>query len=139
MHVIWKRPDGFHDASPSDYKVVELGGHSRMWLSLKDQDGYPFRISGGWEEEGASVKLNRLINLLDCSNEAWIACLKDLCAHSSADEPEAFFADLSSWLSGLKKHLKGDVWEVEIMEQAVSCAHEKLSSLKGAFLAVEKS
>ena len=64
MHLIWKRPDGFHGASPTDFRVVDLGGRSRLWLHKVDRDQYPFRIAGGWEEKDGSVLLNNLIELI---------------------------------------------------------------------------
>jgi hypothetical protein len=137
MHVIWKRPDGFHNASPSDYQVVELEGHSRLWLHKDDKDSFPFRISGGWEEEDATVKLNNLVNLLSLPEKAWIDCLKERYSHSTKDDAAKFFADISEWLQGLTQHLKGDSWEVEIMEQAINLTHKRLIGVKGHFGSTE--
>ncbi|MEZ4741934.1 MAG: hypothetical protein R3B45_05725 [Bdellovibrionota bacterium] len=50
MHVVWKRPDGYHGASPSDYRVVEINESSNLWLHKRDTDWFPFRVSGGWKD-----------------------------------------------------------------------------------------
>ena len=49
--VIWKRPDGFHGANPSDFMVVDIGSESRLWLHKSDFENFPFRISGSWSGE----------------------------------------------------------------------------------------
>ena len=38
MHVIWKRPDGFHGADPSDFMVVNLGNHREGRISGVDAE-----------------------------------------------------------------------------------------------------
>ena len=40
MHVIWKRPDGFHAASPADFEVVELTSSAKLWLHKRDQENF---------------------------------------------------------------------------------------------------
>jgi elongation factor P hydroxylase len=63
MFVVWKRPDGYHDATPSDFQIVEAGANARIWLHKSDREWYPFRISGGWQESDATRRLNGLVNL----------------------------------------------------------------------------
>lgn len=134
MHVVWKRPDGYLGASPSDYNVIELEGHSRLWLHRSDRDGYPFRVSGGWEEEDASIKLNNLVNLLGAGDDEWMKHLSDVYGHSLKDSPEEFFSGLEDWLVNLLSHLKGDSWEVDILNRAISLTKDRLLSLKIPFI-----
>lgn len=136
MHVIWKRPDGFHGASPSDYKVIELGDHSKLWLHREDHDQYPFRVSGGWEEKEATIRLNNFINLLDQDNAKWHEHLKVLFDHSMKDDREKFFIDLKTWLAELSEGIKGDTWETEILHEALRLTGERLESIKTNFLSI---
>ncbi|MGE0172771.1 MAG: hypothetical protein AB7T49_08300 [Oligoflexales bacterium] len=134
MHVIWKRPDGFHEASPSDYSVFELNGHAKLWLHKKDKDQYPFRISGGWEEGDSTVKLNNFVNLLPQPDKDWVSYLVNIYNNSMKSDAETFFNEKVAWLNGLKSHLKGDTWEVDILEQAIELTKKKLESVKLKFL-----
>lgn len=133
MHVIWKRPDGYHDASPSDYSTCEIGSHFRLWLHRHDKEQYPFRIAGGWEEKEGTVRLNRLINLLPESDEKWLEHLRHSYDHSMKDDKSTFMNDLIGWLQELGKHVKGDTWEVEILSQALDLTIERLEKLKATF------
>ena len=85
MKVIWKRPDGFHDASPSDYLTIEIASKAKLWLHKKDEENFPFRISGGWQDEETTKKLNRLVNLLNKSSEKWDEWLRLDFSHSKLD------------------------------------------------------
>lgn len=134
MHVIWKRPDGFHEASPIDFTVIELEGHSRIWLHNSDKDQYPFRISGGWEDDDGTVKLNNFINLLPCSEEEWLNYLLQKYNNSLKDNPKEFYTGIIDWLQSLKKHLKGDTWEVDIMVVAIDLTSRKLNEYEADFL-----
>ncbi len=134
MNVVWKRPDGFHGASPEDFYVAELGGHSRLWLHKKDKDQFPFRIAGGWEEDIASKRLNNLINLLNHPADDWVDYLVKEYGHSQTTAPQAFHTDLIKWVAALTEHLKGDKWEIEIMEQALSMVKQKLEDVQGRFV-----
>jgi len=126
MKVVWKRPDGFHGASPTDFKVVELDGHSKIWLHKSNHDWFPFRIAGDWGEEEATQKLNRLVNLLDAEKSQWVNYLAETYANSSAEQPKTFINDTLNWLSVLKTNLKGDTWEIDIMTKALSLVEEKI-------------
>ena len=137
MHLIWKRPDGFHGASPSDFVVHELGGgHSRLWLHKSDRDQYPFRIAGGWEEKEATVRLNNLVNLLPHPAASWIDYLNKLYDHSMKDDRQKFFDDLLTWLDDLDKHVKGDAWEVDILSEALRVTTTRLQEVRREFLKI---
>ena len=56
MNVIWKRPDGFYDAAPSDYYTHELSKGYSLWLHKTDKLTYPLRVSGGWEDQKVGRK-----------------------------------------------------------------------------------
>jgi hypothetical protein len=127
MFVVWKRPDGYHDATPSDFQIVEAGANARIWLHKSDREWYPFRISGGWQESDATRRLNGLVNLLGESVDAWTAFLTNAFHHSMTDDPKAFIADQVSWLNDLRAHLKGDTWETEIMGQVISEVARKVA------------
>ncbi len=139
MNVIWKRPDGFHGASPKDFVVFTLNANANIWFHKKDRDTFPFRISGGWEEEQASKRLNNLINLLRDSPQASQKFLKKSYDNSMFEDPEKFVVDLQSWLDQLKKHVKGDTWERDIMEQTFSILKERLESSKRKFATIQRS
>ena len=32
MHIIWKRPDGFENAQPSDFFKISLSNGAQLWL-----------------------------------------------------------------------------------------------------------
>ncbi len=134
MHLIWKRPDGFHGAAPSDFSVLELGGHSRLWLHNKDKDQYPFRIAGGWEENIGTVRLNNMINLLPSGESEWLLFLNHSFDHSMKDDRKQFIDELIDWVQGLKSHVKGDTWEAEIMTQALGLTFDRLSQLRSGFI-----
>ncbi len=125
MKVIWKRPDGFHEALPTDYVVVEVSENSRIWLHKQDQENYPFRVSGGWQDETATQKLNRLVNLIPKSAKEWTAYLTELFNHSSTDNAKNFLKHEQDWLDELAKNLKGDTWELEIMVETLKRLKKK--------------
>ena len=134
MHVVWKRPDGFHGAAPTDYEVFNLGGHSKLWLHRSDHSHYPFRIAGGWQESEATKRLNNLVNLLPKKDPDWLSTLQSLFNDTMADDAGKFIDDLIGWIIDLKQHLKGDTWELEIMTQAVEEVAERLKDVRPAFL-----
>ena len=133
IHVIWKRPDGFHGALPSDFDVVEVNGHSRLWLHKKDKDMYPFRISGGWEEDLSSRRLNRLVNLINKSDRDWLEELSRDYDRSNKNDPKKYLLDLSGWIDEVANHLKGDKWEIEIMAEAIGHIKQKITALGQGF------
>lgn len=119
MFVVWKRPDGYHDATPDDFKVITLANQARLWLHKSDRNWYPFRISGGWQESEATQRLNRLVNLLGDEPSEKIDNLKQDFHNSMSDDSGVFVAEQVEWLTELLGHLKGDTWEVEIMGQVL--------------------
>jgi len=139
MHLIWKRPDGFHGAAPTDFLVVELGGHSRLWLHRTDKDQYPFRIAGGWEENEGTVRLNNLVNLLPQGDSDWLSYLNRSYDHSMKDDRKDFFDELRRWLEELPQHVKGDTWETEILHQALRLTADRLTSLRQSFVSQRTS
>ncbi len=129
MNVIWKRPDGFMGAKPEDYQTLDLGGHSNIWLHKSNQNSYPFRVSGGWEEDKQTRRLNRLVNLLAVEEDQMRTFLEQEFEHSMASDWEGFKAELGSWLGELKNVVKGDTWEVEIIAKALEQVEERVARL----------
>ena len=60
--------------------------------------------------------------------------LSDVYGHSLKDSPEEFFSGLEDWLVNLLSHLKGDSWEVDILNRAISLTKDRLLSLKIPFI-----
>lgn len=134
MHVIWKRPDGLYGADPSDFVVVEIGNHSKIWLHRRDHANFPFRIAGGWQESEATVRLNNLVNLLNKGDSEWLDCLTRIFNDHMQDDPSKFINELARWVEDLRLHLKGDTWELEIMQETFTEIGNRLKALKDAFL-----
>jgi hypothetical protein len=133
MHVVWKRPDGFHGAEPTDYVSISVG-NTKLWLHKGDPNWYPFRIAGGWQESEATKRLNNLVNRLNADDEAWVTYLVKAFEDSMVDSSERYYKDLELWLTDLQGHLKGDTWEVEIMAQTLKTVSEKVGNLRQQFL-----
>jgi hypothetical protein len=134
MNLIWKRPDGYHGALPSDFTVVRVGDHSNLWLHRSDRDTFPFRISGGWEEEAQSKRLNNLINLLSDDDQAWLSNLRQGFAHSMKDHPRDYCKELTSWIDELKSLVKGGNWEVEIITKSLDAVRERIVRIEPTFV-----
>lgn len=134
MHVIWKRPDGFHDANPADFMVVNLGNRSKLWLHKRDHSWFPFRVAGGWQESEATQRLNRLVNLLPQDDQAWVDALLKIFDDSMGDDAARFIDDLTRWVLDLRNHLKGDTWEIDIMSQALAEVGERVGRTKVPFV-----
>lgn len=134
MHLVWKRPDGFHGAVPSDFMIVDLNDNIRLWLHRSDKDQYPFRIAGGWEEKEASIRLNNLINLAHCDSDLWVEKLNHFYDHSMSDDRKTYHKELISWLEELSRCAKGDTWEVEIMQHVVDFTRDRVLDAKEKFL-----
>ena len=138
MHVIWKRPDGFHGAEPEDFRSVEIEGRAKIWLHKSDHSNFPFRISGGWQETEATTRLNHLINLIGSDDKNWVDCLSTIYNDSMKDEPEKFLSETTRWLGDLRGHLKGDTWEVDIMNQVISTVIDRIGDVAGDFTSSSK-
>ncbi|MES2615552.1 MAG: hypothetical protein V4591_09065 [Bdellovibrionota bacterium] len=131
MHVIWKRPDGFQNALPEDFRRVALSNGAQLWLHRHEQEWYPFQVSGDWSGQPDTKRLNRLINKIDASDAAW----KSFLEHSLDDEigNNSATATLASvakehmeWLRTVDKAVKGNAWEVEIVRCALADVMEKV-------------
>ena len=138
MHVVWKRPDGLYGADPSDFAVVKIGNHSKIWLHKRDHSNFPFRIAGGWQEEEASIRLNNLVNLLDKPDAEWLNSLNKIFNDHMQDDASKFINELGRWVEDLRLHLKGDTWELEIMQETFTELSNKLKSIKASFLTSSK-
>lgn len=136
MFVIWKRPDGFHGASPADYEVFDVG-ESKIWLHQTEKEEFPFRVSGGWQDGEATKRLNRLVNQLPQDNFA--AHLVSEYEHSMKSEGKEFIEELEKWLQELKDNPKGDTWETEIIVNCLSFVQKKIEEAKDDFLVKLKS
>jgi len=136
MKVVWKRPDGFHGAKPSDYHVIELDGHSKIWLHRSNHEWFPFRVSGDWGEEESTRRLNRLVNLIGTEPNNWLKYIDDSFANSKADNVGVFVSDISNWIDHLKANLKGDTWEIDIMTKALSVVVENLKQASKDFKSI---
>lgn len=126
MHVIWKRPDGFHSATPADFEVVEASEDVRIWLHKQDHLNFPFRISGGWQDEDATTRLNQIVNLLRQPKERWIQYLDEGFRNSNAESRSQYIAELRLWLLNLCDCLKGDFWEQTIMREVLQTLDRRL-------------
>ena len=135
MKVIWKRPDGFHGASPGDYEVVQVANNSKIWLHKQDNVNFPFRVSGGWQDEDATKKLNQLVNLLNKDEEAWLEHLTDGFFNFKSDSAAKYIEKIDLWLSDLRSNLKGDQWELTIMNEVLSEVLQKTQAYQQAFMA----
>lgn len=139
LKVIWKRPDGFHNASPEDYRIVQLESGAKLWLHRENVDWYPFRVSGGWADEELTRKLNRLTNLLDHDDEKFVSMLTDDFFNSEAGEADQYAAELLSFISKVSENLKGDTWEVDIMSEAIEMLQSKIEGVKHTFITRTKN
>lgn len=78
------------------------------------------------------MRINRIVNLLDATDEAWKAfidqeCGDDLTPNST---PEKHAKGLLEWLESLKGCLRGNTWEVDIMICALSDAQKRLKDTR---------
>jgi hypothetical protein len=132
VHVIWRRPDGFHGAHPSDFRVVEIGD-SRIWLHKRDRNEFPFKVSGGWGESTATSRLNNLINSIDEPVDSFARFLEKAFDHAVEENPDAYVDSTLKWIGELQTKLKGDTWEVEIMSSVLKALVDKIRESKSAF------
>ncbi|APJ03827.1 hypothetical protein [Silvanigrella aquatica] len=130
MHVIWKRPDGFQNALPDDFRRIALSNGAHLWLHRHELDWYPFQVSGDWEGQEQTKRLNRLVNLLDAPLVSWKSYLEQLSDDDlNIQEDQSFPAvaqSLSEWVNTLERYAKGHTWEVEIVRCALHDVLEKL-------------
>ncbi|MFK7872729.1 MAG: hypothetical protein AB8C84_06090 [Oligoflexales bacterium] len=125
--IIWKRPDGFHGASPEDYRTFELNNGTKLWLHRSDKENYPFRIAGGWQDEVSSKRINTLLNLLGAEKSDWKNTLNSDYQQSGLEHFSEYIESTLKWIDSLQQKLKGDTWEQDIMASALT---EVCNSLK---------
>lgn len=130
MHVIWKRPDGFQNALPEDFRRVALSNGAHLWLHRFEQEWYPFQVSGDWSGQPDTKRLNKLINLIDASSAAWKSFLEraldnDIGVNSNSTVQQIAKITLD-WLKEFEKSIKGNTWEIEIVKCALHDVIEKV-------------
>ncbi len=131
MKVVWKRPDGFLHASPDDYKILKIRDNVKIWLHKNDKDHYPFRIYGGWQDEQSTLCLNNLINLLPESVESLESYLL-VKSDDSRSDFSTFLQEILTWIEKVEGHLKGDTWEIEIMQLVLDEVQSRIKVVKNA-------
>ena len=139
MHVLWRRPDGFHGASPADFRVLEIAGQSRIWVHKTDCEWFPFKVSGGWQDEDATRRLNQFVNLINRPSADWMGHLIKLFHNSMADDAAKFLGETALWLNELKHNLKGDKWEMEIIALVIDEIGNSIESVKKQFAEAVKT
>lgn len=132
MHVIWKRPDGFQNALPDDFRRVALSNGAHLWLHRHELDWYPFQVSGDWEGQDQTKRLNRLVNMLDAPLSSWKTYLEQL-SDDELDDKESqssvkIVSNLVKWIQDLEHSAKGHTWEIEIVRCALKDILEKLKN-----------
>lgn len=132
MHLIWKRPDGFHNSLPEDFRRVTLSNGASLWLHRSECDWYPFQVNGDWASQEQTVRINRIVNLLDAKDDQWKTFVDQDCGDDLSPNatPEKHANGLVEWLESLKACLKGTTWEVDIMTCALSDAQKRLKDAR---------
>ena len=130
MHIIWKRPDGFQNALPEDFRRVALSNGAQLWLHRHEQEWYPFQVSGDWSGQVDTKRLNQFINRLDASPAAWKSFLEHSLDNEIGDHSEPSLNSVAQknieWLKNFDNSVKGNAWEVEIVKCALSDAVKKI-------------
>ncbi len=134
MFLSWRRPDGFHNSRPEDFKSVDLENNSRVWLHCTEKDWFPFKVSGGWQDEDATKKINNMLNLIESDQSSWNNFLTSDYENSQEDDQAKYFDGLTKWLKELKENRKGDAWEVEIMGEAIDTLYNHVLATKTQLL-----
>lgn len=133
LQIIWKRPDGFQNAAPQDFRRLPLSNGAQLWLHRTDRDWYPFLVCGDWSQEADTVKLNRLIYLLDASDADWEyhlnTLLRDQEDHRKTMTMQTVAEDCILWVESISKKIKGDTWEQEIVQCALGDLVKKLKKI----------
>lgn len=131
MHVIWKRPDGFQNALPEDFRRVALSNGAQLWLHRHEKEWYPFQVSGDWSGQSDTKRLNQLINMIDASCEAWKSFFERALDNEINDGMSSSLAAIAQenldWLKAFEKTIKGTTWEIEIVRCALSDVMEKMT------------
>ncbi len=130
MHVIWKRPDGFHNAVPEDFRRAGLSNGAQLWLHRSETDWYPFQISGDWTGQEQTKRLNKLVNLLDAPDAAWRHFLEHYYDDEMGENSVgSAVQSIGTWIDELKEHIRGNTWETEIITCAFADIKERISKL----------
>ena len=141
MSVIWKRPDGSQNADPENFRRIKLSSGDKIWVH-KDQlhsenkvesvekEWYPFQLGGDWSREEETRRLNRYVNMLDAPDEAWVSVLKnigedDMDPQSSRNIASAAQVEYN-WIESLERDIKGDKWEVCIIQTTLNDIKQRL-------------
>lgn len=131
MHVIWKRPDGFQNALPDDFRRIALSNGAHLWLHRHELDWYPFQVSGDWEGQDQTKRLNRLVNMLDAPQSSWKTYLEQISDDNFEIKEGQTFIEITksliSWVAELEQSAKGHTWEIEIVRCAL---HDVLNNLQ---------
>lgn len=131
MHLIWKRPDGFHDAQPEDFRRVALSNGAQLWLHRQELEWYPFQVSGDWRGQEQTRKLNQLVNLLDAPESEWQHYIDHYFDDDMDDRsPESAVNALCGWIDELKSTARGNTWEMEIVACALNDIQTRLNAVK---------
>lgn len=130
MHIIWKRPDGFQNAVPEDFRRISLSNGAHLWVHRHEQDWYPFQVSGDWGGQTLTTRLNRLVNLLESRDEDWTQFL-DHCNDDDMQEGgfKATAAKLVEWIASVREAAKGETWEVHIIQCALDDIQNRLKKV----------
>ena len=130
MHVIWKRPDGFQNALPKDFRRVELSNGAHLWLHQHEIDWYPFQVSGDWSGQNDTKRLNQLVNLLDADSAVLKLFLEQSAANKMEDNKNQSVEETAyeslTWIKMMEKLIKGNTWEIEIIRCALMDIENKL-------------
>jgi hypothetical protein len=131
MHLIWKRPDGFQNALPEDFRRVSLSNGAHLWLHRHEQEWYPFQISGDWSREADTRRLNKLVNMIDASPSAWKSFLEHTLDNEIGTKANSTLSAVSKeymeWLKNFENAVKGTTWEVEIVHCAL---HDLMNKIR---------
>ena len=114
--------------------MLDVSEETKLWLHRTDKTNFPFRISGGWQDEESTHKLNVMVNLLATSSDEWISFLAEQFNDSNTESPKEFIDNKIKWLERMLEHLKGDTWEVEIMKETISQVKKQVEEQKSKFL-----
>jgi hypothetical protein len=133
MRVIWRRPDGYHEAHPTDYRVAQIGD-CRVWLHKRESEEFPFKVSGDWGAQDQTRGLNYLINRVEESAENFAISLEKTFDHATEADPKKFIVGKLSWVEGLRSNLKGDTWEVEVMDHVLVAISSRIRQAEPFFL-----
>lgn len=139
MHVIWKRPDGYLKAEPDDYQSVQIGDDVKIWLHQQDYENFPFRVSGDWQDENLTRRLNFFVNAFKEPDQNWLEMMVDDFEKSKFSNPQEYADDLDEWIHQLAALAKGDQWELYVIGKVLDELKNGLGTARDAFLEKHRS